>query len=201
MLIDFGFHLHADDTQMYLPLDIKSDAPFEKVEMCLIKIKSWMIMNKLRLNENKTEVLFITTSLLTEQQSTELDKLNFVGECLSFPTNEVVRNPSFYFGSKWNIEHHVKKLCLACRYHLRNIGKIRNLINAHTTHMRVHAFITSRLDYCNSLLVGIPKFLKERLQKKIQNKAARLITRKGEDELKNNIKRTALAANRSKSWF
>ena len=36
------------------------------------------------------------------------------------------------------------------------IGKIRNLIDANTTHMLVHAFITSRLDYCNSLLVGIP---------------------------------------------
>ena len=124
--------------------------------------------------------------------------MKFPGECLSIPTNEVVRNPSFYFGSKLNIEHHVKKLCQACRYHPRNIGKIRNLVNAHTTHMLVYAFITSRFDYCNSLLVGIPKFLKERLQK-IQNKAARLITRKGEDELKNNIKRTALAANRSKS--
>ena len=198
MLIDFGFHLYADDTQMYLLLDIKSDAPFEKVEMCLIKIKSWMIMNKLRLNENKTDVLFNTSRSLTEQQSTELDKLNFPGECLSFPANEVVRNLGFYFGSKLNMEHHVKKLCQACRYQPRNIGKIRNLIDGHTTHMLVHAFITSRLDYCNSLLVGIPKFLKERF-KKIQNKAARLITRKGEDELKNNIKRTALAANRSKS--
>ena len=85
------------------------------------------------------------------------------------------------------MEHHVKKLCQACHYHLRNIGKIRNLIDAHTTHMLVHAFITSRLDYCNSLLVGIPKFLKERLQK-IQNKAARLITRKGEDDSKTILK-------------
>ena len=49
--------------------------------------------------------------------------------------------------------------------------------------MPIHAFITSRLDYCNSLLVGIPKFLKERLHT-IHNKAARLITRKGEDDSK-----------------
>ena len=184
---DFGFHLYADDTQIYLRLDIKSDAPLEKFEMCLSKIKSWMTMNKLRLNENKTVVLFITTRSLTEQQLTELDKLNFAGGCLSIPTNEVVRNLGFYFDSRLNMEHHVKKLCQACHYHLRNIGKIRNLTDAHTTHMLVHAFIKSRLDYCNSLLVGIPKFLKERLQK-IQNKAARLITRKGEDDSKTILK-------------
>ena len=64
---------------------------------------------------------------------------------------------------------------------------MRNLIDAHTTHMLAHAFITSRLDYCNSLLVGIPKFLKERLQK-LQNKATRLITRKGEDDSKTILK-------------
>ena len=38
-------------------------------------------MNKLRLNENKTEVLFITTRSLTEHQSTELDKLNLGNVC------------------------------------------------------------------------------------------------------------------------
>ena len=63
--------------------------------MCLSKIKSWMTTNRLRLNENKTEVLFSTTRSLTEQQSTELNPLNFVGECLSIPTNEVVRNLGF----------------------------------------------------------------------------------------------------------
>ena len=126
----------------------------KKVEMCLSRIKSWMTTNKLRLDENKTEVLFITTRSLTEQQSTEPYKLNYAGECLSISTNEVVRN--FYFDSKLNMENHVKKLCQACHYHLRDIGEIRNLIDAHTTHMFVHAFITSRLDYCNSLLVGMP---------------------------------------------
>ena len=114
--------------------------------------------------------------------------MNFVGKCLPIPSNEVVRNLGFYFDSKLNMEHHIKKLCQACYYHFRNIGKIRNLIDTHTTQMLVHAFITSRLDYFNLLLVGIPKFLKERLQKKIQNKAARLITRKGEDDSKTVLK-------------
>ena len=44
--------------------------------------------------------------------------------------------------------------------------------------MLVHSFVTSRLNYCNSLYAGLPRYLLERLQK-IQNKAVRLVLRKG----------------------
>ena len=50
------------------------------------------------------------------------------------------------------------------------------------THTHTHqkkllcAFILSRLDYCNSLLAGCPKYLLSKLQK-VQNNAARLIFR------------------------
>ena len=38
----------------------------------------------------------------------------------------------------------------------------------------VHAFITSRLDYCNSLFFGLPGYVLKRLQR-VQNAAARLV--------------------------
>ena len=73
------------------------------------------------------------------------------------------------------MEDQVMKICQACNFHLRNIGKMREHIDEDVTKLLVISFITSRLDYCNALLSGCPNHLIERLQK-IQNRAARLIT-------------------------
>ena len=70
---------------------------------------------------------------------------------------------------------HVTRVCQTMHFHLRNIGRIRKFIDENTTKILVHAFILSHLDYCNSLLFGIPDSTLARLQK-IQNRAARLVT-------------------------
>ena len=70
----------------------------------------------------------------------------------------------------------VSAVCASCNYHLRRLSSIRRYLTQDATRCAVQAFITSRLDYCNSLLHGIPLAQIERLQR-IQNKAARLITR------------------------
>ena len=61
------------------------------------------------------------------------------------------------------------------------IEKIRHLLDRTSTETLIHAFITSRLDYCNSMLYAIPDNLLNRLQL-LQNSAARLVslTRKHE---------------------
>ena len=56
------------------------------------------------------------------------------------------------------------------------LGKIRKFLDRSTTEQIVNAAITSRLDYCNSLLYGLPKNLSNQLQL-CQNNAARIITR------------------------
>ena len=69
---------------------------------------------------------------------------------------------------------HVTATCKSAFYHLRNIYKIRRFLTPETTESIIHAFVTSRIDYCNSLLYGLPKCVLKKLQY-VQNSAARLI--------------------------
>ena len=70
---------------------------------------------------------------------------------------------------------HVNKICRTSYYHLRNISKIRKYLTEETTEILVHAFVSSKLDYCNSLLYGLPKHMISSLQS-VQNTAARIVT-------------------------
>ena len=70
---------------------------------------------------------------------------------------------------------HVNSVCKSSFYHLRNISRIRKLLSNKTTETPVHAFVTSELNHCNSLLNNVPKYVIKKLQS-VQNAAARLIT-------------------------
>ncbi|KAI5613486.1 hypothetical protein C0J50_3890, partial [Silurus asotus] len=61
-------------------------------------------------------------------------------------------------------------------FHLRNISKLRNMLSISDAEKLVHAFMTSRIDYCNALLGGCPASLINKLQL-VQNAAARVLTR------------------------
>ena len=70
---------------------------------------------------------------------------------------------------------HVKFVCKTALYHLRNIARIRKFLSVKTTEILVHAFVSSKRDYCNSLLYNIPKNGLNKHQF-VQNVAVRLIT-------------------------
>ncbi len=61
-------------------------------------------------------------------------------------------------------------------FHLNNISKLRPMLSSETQKMLIHAFMTSRLDYCNALLGGCSALLINKLQM-VQNAAARVLTR------------------------
>jgi len=65
-------------------------------------------------------------------------------------------------------------MCRAAYYHLKNIRSLKPFLSQEALVAVVHAFVTSRIDYCNSLLYGISKYNINRLQR-IQNSVARIV--------------------------
>ena len=73
------------------------------------------------------------------------------------------------------MESHITKTYSAAFYHIYNIKHIRKYFNRNLTEKTVHAPITSKLDYCNSLLFGLSNSQLQKLQR-VQNAAARILT-------------------------
>ena len=61
------------------------------------------------------------------------------------------------FDASMSMTEHISKVCKTAYFHLRNIGAIRKMITQDAAEKLVHALITSRIDYGNALLYGIPK--------------------------------------------
>ena len=69
------------------------------------------------------------------------------------------RNLGVIINQCLDLTDHVNKICFSCQYHLTNIAKIRKYLSEDTSQILVHAFISSKLDNCNSLLYGLTKHL------------------------------------------
>ena len=103
----------------------------------------------------------------------KLPSIQFGNDCI-IPI-EAVRNVGAIFDSTLSIVPQVNSLCKTASYHLRNIARIRHLLSKESTEILVHAFVFSKLDYCNALLYGLPQCVIKKLQL-VQNSAARRIT-------------------------
>uniref|UniRef100_A0A3B4BKU5 G-protein coupled receptors family 1 profile domain-containing protein n=1 Tax=Periophthalmus magnuspinnatus TaxID=409849 RepID=A0A3B4BKU5_9GOBI len=78
--------------------------------------------------------------------------------------------------SDLNFNSHIKSITPAAFYHLKKIAKIKGILSKLDLERLIHAFVSSRLDYCNGQLTGLSKRVLTQLQY-IQNAAARVLTR------------------------
>ena len=163
-----NYHLYADDTQIYMPVtDISTSK--SAINLILNDIKLWMHNRKLQLNESKTEVFLIKGPLKTEFG--DLNDLQFIN---NIQTVDSVRNLGVILDSKLNFNDHFNHIVKSCNFHLRRLSSIIKYLDLNSSKTLIHAFITSRVDYCNSLFVNLPKKDLKRLQG-LLNRAARLI--------------------------
>ena len=85
-----------------------------------------------------------------------------------------VKNLGLRLDSNLSMVEHITKASSAAFFHLYNIRRIRKYLSKENTETLIHAFVSSRIDYCNSLLYGVPNCHLHKLQR-VQNAAARLI--------------------------
>ncbi len=91
-------------------------------------------------------------------------------------TSSTVKNLGVILDSNLSFEKHISNVTKTAFFHLRNIAKLWNMLPVSDAEKLVHAFMTSRLDYCNALLGGCPASSINKLQV-VQNAAARVLTR------------------------
>ncbi len=169
-----AYHSYADDTQIYLALSPNDYSPIDSLCQCIDEINSWMCQNFLQLNKEKTEVIAFGNK-------DEVLKVNAYLDSRGQTTKNQVRNLGVILETDLSFSSHVKAVTKSAYYHLKNIARIRCFVSSQDLEKLVHAFITSRVDYCNGLLTGLPKKSIRQLQL-IQNAAARILTRTRKSE-------------------
>jgi hypothetical protein len=142
------------------------------MEDCIEDIRKWMNTNKLKLNEEKTQVLVILPS--RQSHKSTIQALSIGGHDVQ-PV-QCVRNLGVLFDSSFLMKDQITSLVKSCNIQIRSIGRIRQFLSLEAASSLIHAFISSRLDYGNSLISGLPDNQIKRLQK-IQNTAARVLTK------------------------
>ena len=170
---DTRSHLYADDTQLYAscrPEDI--EVVKTRLSNCVAEIAAWCASRRLQLNADKTEVIWFGSRANLARLNGR-DRSVLVGSEPIKPST-FVRDLGVLLDTELTMKRHVAKVAASCFYHLRRLRQIRRRVGMEVTTQLVLAFITSRLDYCNSVLAGLPQVTLEPLQR-VQNAAARLI--------------------------
>ena len=117
-----------------------------------------MHQNMLKLNADKTEVMLFSNPRTMDTISVDMGNS-------SIALTSCVRNLGVMFDSNMTMEQQVNAVCRSSYGQLRKIGHIRRYLSSVGTKSLVNGLVTSRLDYCNALLHGLPNALIDKLQR------------------------------------
>ena len=168
------YHKYADDTELS-----KSAAPDQFltvqscIQTCIDDVLLWINSTKLKLNTDKTEVMPVGSASCLESVDSEC--ANIGGNSVPFKT--WVKYLEVHLDKTLSVQKHISIICCASFLELRRIASVRPYLSQSAAARLVAAMVTSRLDYCNSVFIGLPADQIARLQR-VQNNAARLVLRK-----------------------
>jgi hypothetical protein len=155
------YHLYADDKQAYVHVPVSElQSARNALQDCIADVGQWCASRRLQLNASKTELIwFGSRQHLAGIPSDDLTLSTESG--IIHPVN-VVRDLGVLLDSELSMKLHISKVASCCFYQLRRLHQINRLVGREVTTQLVVSLILSRLDYCNSLLAGLPSRLLSR---------------------------------------
>ena len=160
--------------QLYITMDHSNNDwrdGLAHIELCVSEIREWMNQNMLKLNDDKTELTVFTSKYKPDLYNDwSITIGGTVVDCSS-----QVRDLGVIFDRVISLRQHVSYTSKTCRFHHRNISRIRKYIPQDISIVLIKSLVMSRLDYSNGLLYGVPKCTVSGLQS-VQNSASRIVT-------------------------
>ena len=167
-------HSFADDLQLQMsaPPDRISEL-LHSMQSCLSDVKAWATANMLELNENKTELMLVTSKRSKHLHS--LPTSITIGN-VQIPFKQSVNNIGLTLDCHLTMNAHVSNIARRYYFELHRLASIRRFLTSTSTATLASAFALSRIDYCNSLLFDSTHDVTSHLQR-MQNYATRVILR------------------------
>jgi len=155
-------HQYVDDTQLHLAMRVDNTAVgLSILAACTTDVKQWYMQNKLQLNPDKFEALFMGTatqlravSSLTPVSAADVD----------LPVADSMRVLGVTLDRRLTFDNHASAVARSCNYHARAIRHTRHLLTLDLAQTLACSPILSRIDYCNSVLHGAPSSTIQKLQ-------------------------------------
>ena len=129
-----------------------------------------MFANKLKLRKDKTDLIYFYSKYSPQTSFILL----YFGADLIQPSQHV-SDIGIIFYCTLSMRRQVNSVVKFAFYQLWDIARIKRYLSPKAIELLVQSFVSSKLEFCNSLLYGVPKHLLRKLQS-VQNAAARLVT-------------------------
>ena len=165
-----SYHFFADGTQLYIRVE-DIDKAKHRLSSLMSDLKIWMARRKLKLNDGTTEIIAIRRNLRNVSVA-NFGEVGF-GDTQLVPC-ESAKNLGVVLDSSLIFRPHIDSIVKTFNFHIRNLYMIKDFVNRKNLVTLVHSLIISKVDYCNSLFIGLLNVILKKVQS-VLNRAARLI--------------------------
>ena len=165
-------HSFADDLQLHMSaLPDKISELLYTMQSCISDDKSWATAIMLKLNDNKTGLMLVTSKRTKHRHNLPT---SITTDNAQIPFKQSVKNFGFTLDCHLTMNAHVSNIARTCYFELCRMESLRGFLTSTATATLVSAFVLSRIDFCNSLLLGSIHDVTSHLHR-IQNYVARVI--------------------------